>query len=244
MARTTEDPLLKTRVLRASLDPQLIVMQALRQCYSSTPVLDLSYMSEAAAGEKVVETLLKGNKGHWSPLEHAHLSLNVAYCPHDIMQQFRTHRIFSFSVQSFRYTSASFVSYENGDFDSLEKLVYIRQEGTYTNRTGKKYQVTYNDRLASLREANQSVLAYQRRLALGVAPEDARGLLPFNIRQHFVVSANLRAWLHMLDLRSKADAQPEFQQLASQVCEKLQAWTPEIYQWYADHRKGKAILSP
>lgn len=244
MVRITNDPFFRTTVLRASEDPQLLVYQAMRQCYCSEPVTDLSYYTEKTAGEKVVESLLKGNKGHWSPLEHAHLSLHVAYCPHDVMQQFTRHRLFSFSVQSFRYTSASFVRYNAGDFDTLEKLVYIRQEGTYVNRSGSKYQITYNDRLQSLREANQSVLAYQRRLATGVAPEDARGLLPFNIRQHFVVSTNLRSWLHMLDLRTKADTQPEFQQLASMVCTHIEAFTPDIYNWYANNRKGKAILSP
>ena len=44
-------------------------------------------------------------------------------------------------------------------------------------------------------------------LDAGFAEEHARGILPFDYRQHFVVSFSLRAFLHFLDLRAKLDAQ-------------------------------------
>jgi thymidylate synthase ThyX len=37
--------------------------------------------------------------------------------------------------------------------------------------------------------------------------DHARGILPFDYRQHFVVSFSLRAFLHFLDLRAKLDAE-------------------------------------
>jgi len=50
--------------------------------------------------------------------------------------------------------------------------------------------------------------------------------------------------MHLLDLRWKADAQLECQQLCELIWPHFAAWVPNVAQWYEENRKGKARLSP
>jgi thymidylate synthase (FAD) len=54
----------------------------------------------------------------------------------------------------------------------------------------------------------------------------------------------LRAMLHLLDLRAKADAQLEIRQLCDLMWPHLEAWAPEIAAWYKKTRLTRARLAP
>ena len=77
-----------------------------------------------------------------------------------------------------------------------------------------------------------------------MSEEHARGKLPFDYRQHFVVSFSLRALLHFLDLRFKKDAQLEIQQLCNLIWPHVEDWVPAVAKWYERNRLGKARLAP
>jgi thymidylate synthase (FAD) len=234
MSRPTIDPLLQCKTLSSTVEPQKLIWLSAHQCYSAEPISTCRF-TEEKAGEAVVNSLLKGGKGHWSPLEQAHISFSMSFVPHSLMQQLTRHRLLSFSVQSFRYTSLN--------VEDIEKAVYIRQEGTYTSRDGS-YVYSAKQRASDLHRATEQVLLYNKAIEGGMPPEQARGLLPFDVRQHLVAGGNLRAWLHVLDLRLKADAQPEIQQLSTQIEDLLTTWCPQILEWYSNNRRGKALLSP
>lgn len=243
MSQPTTDSLMRVNTLAATEEPQKLIWKALHTCYSPVPDLECT-LSEYRAGQAVVDNLLKGGKGHWSPLEQAHASLHLSYIPHDCMQQLTRHRLLSFSVQSFRYSSQQFLDYDSTP-ESLNRLVYFRQADTrYLGRNGSKYEYTREMLLEDMYSAHLSVETYQRNVRGGMSPEHARGLLPFNVRQHLVAGGNLRAWLHVLDLRLKADAQPEIQQLCNKITDHLSIWCPQVLQWYKESRSGKALLSP
>jgi thymidylate synthase (FAD) len=69
-------------------------------------------------------------------------------------------------------------------------------------------------------------------------------MLPFDYRQHWVMSFNLRSLMHLLDLRAKADAQLECQWLCELIWPHFEAWVPEIADWYRKNRWAKARLAP
>lgn len=77
-----------------------------------------------------------------------------------------------------------------------------------------------------------------------MAEEHARGTIPFDTRQHWVMSGNLRSILHLLDLRWKKDAQIEVQQLCNLIFPHIEEWVPTIAEWYLENRAKKAILAP
>ena len=61
---------------------------------------------------------------------------------------------------------------------------------------------------------------YHKLLELGVVKEQARAVLPFGLMTKFYMTANMRNWLHFLDLRKNSHAQFEAQEIAEGV-EKL-----------------------
>jgi thymidylate synthase (FAD) len=240
------DPLFKVDLIAATPSPQQCVYASMHQDYSEGFVVDMreSWPDEARAGEICVKRLLAGERGHYGPLEHAQIVLNVGWFPHSVMQQARTHRVgVSFDVQSMRYTGERICRAANGELE-LEEVFYLRPAGRYHDRQGKSYEYTIAQRNTDLGLCLAAAQRYAQLIDQGYAEEHARGILPFDYRQHFVVSFTLRAFLHFLDLRAKLDAQLEIRQLCDLMWPHLQQWTPEIAGWYEKSRLHKARLAP
>lgn len=261
------DSLFKVNLLEATQSPQELMYWAMHQCYAEEFVSEenpdkyITY-DESRYGGICVKHLLKGNRGHYNPLEGPQISFNVGYFPHSVMQQLRTHRTgVSFSVQSFRYTgdriselgnlgiqynnSTDFFDPPDSLYSEIEKVFYVRPLGAYTDRSGNRYQVTEDHRKDDLHDCLVAAAKYQDRIIdRGYSEEHARSMIPFDVRQHFVMSCNLRSLLHIMDLRAKKDAQLEVQQFCELVVPHLESWVPEIWEWYRENRYTKARLSP
>jgi len=149
----------------------------------------------------------------------------------------------SFDVQSMRYTGDRIVRAASRELN-LEDVFYLRPVGSYTDRKGHKYTYTEETRSVDLQLCLNSAVRYAELVNSGFAEEHARGILPFDFRQNFVVSFNLRSALHFLDLRAKLDAQLEIRQFCELMLPHLHNWAPEIVTWYEENRLGKARLSP
>ena len=240
------DPRFRVDLIAATPNPQQCVYAGMHQDYSERFVADdrWAWPDEQLAGEFCIKRLLAGERGHYGPLEHAQIVLNVGWFPHSVMQQARTHRVgVSFDCQSFRYTSANILRAAADEID-LEDVFYLRPLGVYDNRQGKKYEYTKAQRIRDLDHCYDAAVLYAQHIEEGMAEEQARGILPFDYRQHFVVSFTLRAFLHFLDLRAKQDAQLEIRQLCELMFPHLEAWTPQFAEWYRATRYGKARLAP
>lgn len=215
-------------------------------------------IDEEVAGELVVKHLLNGGRGHYGPLEHPQIVLNCGWFPHSTMQQVRTHRVgVSFDCQSFRYTGQRIVEVakecdlysfdDSGDFNLIpvvEQVFYLRPAGAYTDRQGNRYEYAYYERQQDAVWCAKAAMRYRDRIKAGFSEEHARGLIPFDIRQHWVMSANVRSLMHLLDLRWKADAQLEAQWLCDLIWPHFEAWVPSIAEWYQANRAKKARLAP
>jgi thymidylate synthase (FAD) len=234
--------------LASTDEPQTLVWKAMHQDYSEGFVGKCTYPpTEADAGTKVIKHLLAGGKGHFGPLEHPQITLAVGGFPHSVMQQARTHRVgVSFDVQSGRYTGERVLELLGTPctMANLEEVFYIRPEGDYTDRQGKKYTFGKFQRQAFADYLFGAATGYQKCIESGFSEEHARELLPYSIRQNFVVSFNLRSLMHFLDLRAKLDAQLEIRQLCDLLMLEFTRWTPDIAVWYLENRWAKARLAP
>ena len=239
------DPFFRVACLDRCAKPQTLVWQAMHQDYSENAVADEPVPeTEQLAGESVVKHLLKGEKGHYGPLEHPSITFNVIGFSHDLMQQARTHRVgISFDVQSGRYTSQRIVDVATGK-RPLEGVFYLRPPGVYHDRFGKKYDYNEHDRGRDLQSCLDLATAFAAKVDLGMAEEHARGLIPYCIRQHFVVSFNARSLMHFMDLRAKADAQLEIRQLSAMLFSEFKDWVPQLAEYYETKRLGRALLAP
>lgn len=241
------DKRFKVKVISQCSYPQQTVYAAMHQDYSehfiSEEFSKVHIPDEASCGKLVVKHLLKGNRGHYGPLEHPQIVLNFGYFPHSTMQQVRTHRNVSFDTQSFRYTGKRILDVVDGKRE-VEDVFYLRPVGTYSDREGKKYTYTQELREQDLIWCYQGCRRYAERIHDGLAEEHARGLIPFDVRQHWVMSGNARAIMHLLDIRGKADVQLETRVMAEMVFKHFQAWMPEVAEWYGKTRWEKGVLAP
>lgn len=74
--------------------------------------------------------------------------------------------------------------------------------------------------------------AYQDMLCCGCTPQQARGVLPNDVKTEIVMTANLREWIHFLNLRSKGTTgapHPDMKELADLLYEQLVKILPEIF---------------
>lgn len=221
--------------------PQTVTYLKMHQCYCNQPVINTSF-SEQKCGEIVVKRLLLGNRGHYSPLEGAKVTLSLQYIPHSVLQQLLRSRIgISPSVQSFRYTSKQFEDFKKGKL-TLEQLIYVRPVGIYHDRE-TAYEYTEEKRAEDLSLAKFSLNHVIKSIKQGMPPEQARSQL-LDYRQHCALTLNARSLMSLLDRRGKKDAQIEIQVLASLIMEFFKIWMPEVGFWYSKHRYGKGTLAP
>lgn len=238
------DPFFRVELIAATPNPQRLIYAAMHQDYAEGFVGDELMPDESEAGHVIVRRLLNGERGHFGPLEHPQISLSVGWFPHSVMQQARTHRIgVSFDVQSGRYTGHRICQAAELKLD-IEEVFYLRPVGAYSDRQGKRYVYTEQARELDMSHCLVAAMRYKELISHGYAEEHARGIVPFDIRQHFVVSFTLRSMLHFMDLRAKLDAQEEIRQLCELMWPHVEAWVPEVAAWYAKARMHKARLAP
>ncbi|MEB3247575.1 MAG: FAD-dependent thymidylate synthase [Synechococcus sp.] len=240
------DPQFRVTVIAATPNPQQVCWAAMHQDYAEGFVAEdrAAWPNESRAGEICVNQLLLGDRGHFGPLEHAQIVLNVGWFPHSVMQQARTHRVgVSFDVQSMRYTGHRICRAAAGELD-IEEVFYLRPAGDYRDRQGTSYTYGEEQRRADLAVCKDAAKRYRLAVQGGMAEEHARGLLPFDYRQHFVASFSLRALMHFLDLRAKLDAQLEIRQLCDLMWPHMVSWAPQFAEWYEKSRLHRARLAP
>lgn len=234
----------RVEVIAETPNPNQLIYRALHQDYSEEFAMDEPLPSEEACGAIAVKRLLSGNRGHYGPLEGPQISFNIGWFPHSTMQQIRTHRVgISVDCQSMRYTGQRIVEVTEGRRD-IEDVFYLRPLGSYGDRQGKKYDYTDELRQEDLDWCLQSCHRYAERIRQGFAEEHARGLIPFDIRQHWVLSCNMRSLMHLLAVRGKRNAQVEAQQLCHLMLPHFKKWSPQIYAWFMDNQWLKGRLAP
>jgi thymidylate synthase (FAD) len=230
-------------VLAATPLPQHIIYLGMHQCYSENAVNWSEKLTNDECGDILVNRLLEGDKGHYSPTEAGTITISLEGFNHGTLQQLLRSRIgVSPSVQSFRYTKKHIIEAGEGKRD-IEDVVYLRPIGKYHDRE-QSYEYTAETRAEDLSFCTYAVKHVCKRLREGMPSEQGRGQLPFDYRQHAVLTMNTRSLMGILDRRSKKDAQAEIQILATLLMEIFHMWQPATAKWYLDNRWGKARLSP
>jgi thymidylate synthase (FAD) len=160
---------------------------------------------------------------HGSPFEHATLKFYVK-APIFVFREFHRHRAgWSYNEMSGRYTELP------GEFfvpDSSRPLVNIGKPSAPEFVAGS-YQQVAEVQGTLTRSYTRSWDEYQRLLNAGIAPEVARSVLPVGIMSQMYATANLRAIMHFLSLRTLNKPNATFksrpQQEIAMVGDKMEA---------------------
>ncbi len=197
----------------------------------------ISYNSSSKGEEqdkKLLHYLWK-NK-HTSPFEMCKLTLNIKM-PIFVMRQYVRHRMQNLNEVSARYTELPnefYIPTEWRKQDTKNKQSsLINEDWNKPDQDG----ISMNDRFTTLLkdQATDCYDTYQRLLAMGVAREMARMVLPVNIYTEIYSCWDLKNLLHFITLRDDSHAQAEIQEYGKAIkaiCKELFPWTIEAYEKY------------
>ena len=167
------------------------------------------YKAKIPNTKEKIESFVKGliKKGHMSVIEHGSASIRIV-CSRGLSHELVRHRIASFSQESSRY-----VNYQKKGYEVIKPLWIKSKDFQGYSFYGKQ------DKLEDIWEETitQSFQAYSDLLDGGVPPEYARGVLPIDLKTELVITANLREWRHIIQLRGSQFAHPQIQELAKDI---------------------------
>ena len=175
--------------------------------------------TEMSAGdEKLIKYLAK--HGHWSPFGHASLQFRIK-APIFVARQLVKHQIgLTWNEISRRYVDYEPEFYE---VDSWRGRPINKKQGSSEEEIVWIDRSTRTDALQSQVE-NVALKNYNRMLEAGVAPEQARMILPQSMMTEWYWSGTLYAFARICNLRCAEDAQYETRIVANLIndeCERL-----------------------
>lgn len=141
--------------------------------------------------------------GHESVIEHESLTIRFI-CDRGVTHELVRHRLCAYTQESTRYCNYGKVGMRfilpPWGLDA-DDIEYLKATEVY----------------------------YNKKLAMGQTPQQARYFLPNGLKTEIVVTANLREWRHILKLRSDTHAHPQMQQIMNILKKELQEKLPVIF---------------
>lgn len=216
--------------LEAHLADDLSVVNAARVSFGKRS----TGMTEA--DEKLVGYLMR--ERHGSPFEHNLLRFHVC-CPIFVAREWFRHRVGSFNEVSARYTE-------------LPERWWAPTKNDLRRRVGKPGAYSYlpftlgdGDGTVASRAAHhigrhgkESFRLYRQLIAAGVAPEQARSVLPVGAYTEFYWSVNARSLMNFLSLRTAPQAQAEMRVYADAVEALWSGVMPVTYRAWVDNGRS------
>lgn len=177
-----------------------------RTCYKSEDAItrDSCY--------KFVEMILK--RGHESVLEHESISVRFI-CNRGFTHELVRHRLAAYSQESTRYCNYSKEKFGN-------EITVIIPQSLKSSENARLFNVWKS----AMEESEKS---YFLLIESGCSPQIARGVLPIDLKTEIVITANLREWRHIFNLRTSNAAHPSMQQLMRPLLKEFQKRIPIVF---------------
>ncbi|MDR2098979.1 MAG: FAD-dependent thymidylate synthase [Rickettsiales bacterium] len=175
-----------------------------RTCYKSN---DLITPDSARA---FVEKLAK--RGHESVIDHYNITVRFV-CNRGFTHELVRHRLAAYSQESTRY--CNYTKDKFGNEITVIKPCEVA-EGT------SEYDVWKN----AMENAEKSYFAL---INGGSKPENARGVLPIDVKTEIVMTANLREWRHVFRMRTSPAAHPSMRELMIPLQKEFQRLIPVLF---------------
>lgn len=184
-------------------DGALLIEDAGRTCWKS----------EGKAGPGTARKFVRfiNSKNHKSVIEHPSATFRII-CDRGVTHEIVRHRIASYSQESTRYC--------NYGQDKFGKEITVIEPPGLEGRARQLW----------VRAMRIIEWIYMALLALGVAPQIARSVLPTCLKTEIVVTMNFREWAHFLYLRAAPAAHPQIREIAFMIWEELKVICPEVFQ--------------
>lgn len=186
--------------------------------------------------ERLIRYLMRHK--HWTPFEMCILKIGIRI-PMDAWRQFVRHRLFSINEYSTRYQPAIDSAAKTAGNEWRLQAGKNKQgsDGILNHYVGN----VFSNQEATLHQISRDI--YERRLAAGVAREQARKDLPLSTYTEAVVECDLRGWLHFLSLRLDPHAQQEIRLYANAISHFVMKHWPICWRAFEDYNIGALTLT-
>lgn len=202
---------MKVELLFITPNAEKLIESAGRTCY-------LSFGKQGKDTEKAfIKMLIK--RGHLSVLEHASATFRISGVSRAFTHQLVRHRLCSYTQQSQRYVDES-------------NFNYVEPESIKNNAEAHS---VFTDFMGNAKKV------YSELQKLGIKNEDARFVLPNAVETQIVVTANLREWRHIVELRGEPGAQWEIRKAAIEILKILKKHAPTIFADFEVDEKNNTV---
>ena len=199
---------MKIRLINYTKNPEKIVAQSARLCYSA---LDIEDLRERLSDESIIKLIKKIMRlGHYSVLEHATFTFAIEGISRVTSHQLVRHRLASFSQQSQRYVKMN-----------KEEFPYIVPKSIAKD---EKLTKIFIDAIKEL-DGIYHILLDQH-----IEAEDARYILPQAVTTKMIITANARELLHIFKLRCCNRAQWEIKEVTIKMLGEVKDIAPTIFE--------------
>ena len=171
------------------------------------------YRSEDKISEESYKNLLTNclNRGHESVLVHEKITVRI-YSDIGTYKDLTRHRFASFSVESTRYCSYNKDKY--GNEIAVVNPVYIEDKEVFE---------TWKKAIEDMEKA------YMKMKELGASTDMCREILPHSTAAEYTMTANIREWKHILELRTTNHVHPAIRQVLIPLLLLFKEQMPEIF---------------
>ena len=191
--------MIEVKLLAITPDGEALIERAARTCHQSS--LGVDGTSRARFIQKVIKL------GHYSVLEHVSATFRITGGSRAFSHQLVRHRMASYSQRSQRYVSEK-------DFGYVVPPSIAEKD----------------EALSSYKEAMTVIQRlYQWLIMQKVPREDARFVLPNAVATDIVMTANMREFRHIFELRCHRTAQWEIRSMALQMLRILKEKLPAVF---------------
>jgi len=190
-------------LLWSTPDPEKVIELAGRTCYKSEDKI-----TDESSG-KFVKMIHK--RGHHAMIEHASASFRII-CDRGIGNEIVRHRIASYAQKSTRY-----VRCDKGT--GKRECTFIQPPGLVGT--------SLTDWQSICLDIEET---YFNLLDDGHSPQIARSVLPLCLETEIVMTANLREWLHFINLRIAKGAHPQIRVIAQKILIHCYELAPNIFE--------------
>ena len=181
-----------------------------RTCYKST---------SEKPGHAVDFTARVVKQQHEAMLEHAGMTVRFVV-DRGVSHELVRHRMASFAQESTRYCNYSQDKF--GNEITFIKPCFLTEDGNPRSPWGVWYYTMLRAESAYLDLVNNK----------GMAPQEARCVLPHSLKTEVVMTANFREWRHFFRLRAACEtgpAHPQMLEVAVPLFQKCQKMMPELF---------------
>jgi len=195
------------------------IEKAARTCYQSEGKIEWDKDDEPVSGLKLVKKLL--DRKHEAMLEFGP-SITVKFiCDRGVSHELVRHRLASFAQESTRYCN-----YSNDTNISFIIPSWLELE----EDQNIKITVPSEDQaMIWLRSMSRAEIDYNRLIAKGWTPQQARTVLPNSLKTSINIKANIREWRHIFKLRCAKTAHPQMRELMIPLLTDFQNHIPILF---------------